>query len=115
MNSSLTRAHLAAYLSGAAVGAAALIMIVAPHVKFETRNWAAAPAPCAGRMTSTQAESLRGQVLEAEARRDWLVQGPSYYAAAKVGIVPEAVDAAAIQVADRAVQAARARFIQACA
>ncbi len=114
MTNSLFRTHLAAYLSGAALGGAALAMIAAPHLKLTGLEFAQSAPACAGRLSSYQVAALRERVIDAETRRDWLVHGASFYAAAKIGVTPEAVTPADLQAADHAIGDARLAFNQAC-
>jgi len=115
MNDHISQPHLSAYLSGVVLGAAALLLIAAPHVKIDTPSFAAPGPSCAARVSQDQAVQLEAAVVDAQGRRDALVRGPSVYAAAKLGVAPDQVDPAALRAADRAVQGVRARFIWACA
>jgi hypothetical protein len=114
MTTCVSHSHVAAYVSGVALGAIVLLTAVAPHLKLDGFSLGQAPAACAGRLTPDQADALRGAALAAEARRDGLVHGASAYAAAKVGAVPGAADAAAVKAADAMAASARARFAEAC-
>ena len=114
MTTCISHSHVAAYVSGAALGAIVLLTAVAPHLKLDVFSPGQAATACAGRLTPDQADSLRGIALGAEARREGLVHGASAYAAAKIGAVPGAADADALKAAEAVAAAARARFTEAC-
>jgi hypothetical protein len=114
MTTCISRSHVAAYVSGMALGAIVLVTAVAPHLKLDGFSLGQTVAACAGRLTPDQADGLRSAVLNAEAKRDGLIGGVSAYAAAKIGAVPDQADAAAVKAADAAAIAARARFAEAC-
>lgn len=110
MTANISPSQVSAYASGAVLGAVALLMVLAPHIRAEDFV-PAHPAPaCAARVSSDQAEALRADVVRAEARRDVLIGGGSAYAAAKAGFV----QVADLKAADGAVTAARARFRSTC-
>ncbi len=111
MTACVSHSHVAAYVSGVVLGAVVLLTTVAPHLKLDGFSIGQAAQACAGRVTSDQADNLRNMVLDAEAARDRLVHGGSAYAAAKIGVVP---DAAGLKAADTTVLAARARFAEGC-
>lgn len=114
MTACVSHSHVAAYVSGAVLGAVVLLTAVAPHLKFDGFPIGQTAAACAGRVTPDQAAGLRASVFGAESRREGLVHAGSAYAAAKIGVVPEAVDPAAVKAADAAVTVARARFTAVC-
>jgi hypothetical protein len=114
MTACVSHSHLAAYVSGAVLGAVVLLSAVAPHIKFDGFSIAQTAAACAGRVMPDQAADLRAAVFDTEWRRDGLIHAASSYAAAKIGVTPEAADPVAVKAADAAVSAARARFAEAC-
>jgi hypothetical protein len=114
MTACVSHSHVAAYVSGVALGAVVLFTAVAPHLKFDGFSIAQAAPACAGRVTPDQADGLRAAVFDADWRRDRLVHAASSYAAAKIGVAPEAADPSAVKAADAVAGAARARFAQAC-
>jgi hypothetical protein len=111
MTACVSHSHVAAYVSGAVLGAAVLLTAVAPHLKFDGFSLGQTAVACVGRLTPDQVDGLRSAVLKAEAHRGWLVHGVSSYAVAKVGVV---ADASAVNAAEAMVDAARARFAEAC-
>ena len=114
MTACVSHSHVAAYVSGAVLGAVVLLSAVAPHIKFDGFSIAKAESACAGRVTSAQADGLRAAVFEADWRRDRLIHAASPYAAAKIGVAPEAADPAVVKAAEAAAAVARARYADAC-
>jgi len=74
MNDHISQPHLSAYLSGVVLGAAALLLIAAPHVKIDTPSFAAPGPSCAARVSQDQAVQL--ETPKAVAMR-WCVGRPS--------------------------------------
>ena len=82
MTACVSHSHVAAYVSGAVLGAVVLLSAVAPHLKFDGFSLTQTAAACAGRLTTAQAEGLRAAVFDAQWRRDELIHAASSYAAA---------------------------------
>ena len=114
MTACVSSSHVAAYVSGVALGAVVLFTAVAPHLKFDGFSAGPAVAACAGRVTPDQADGLRAAAFDAEVRRNALIHAATAYAAAKIGVAPEAADPATVKAADAAAAAARARFTESC-
>jgi hypothetical protein len=114
MTTCVSHSHVAAYVSGVVLGAVVLATAVAPHLKLDGFPIGQAASACAGRLTPDQADGLRAAVFDAEVRRDRLIHAASAYAAAKIGVAPEAAEPGAVKAADAAAMAARARFAQVC-